>query len=201
MRLAAFRHISVCVPTHEDHPRAETAETIEAVLGFVPGETVRFGRVHERLDALEQLYGERGYINFEPDVVPDLRDDPIDATQGIADIIVRLDAGTSFTVGRIEFKGNTYTRDKVLRREMVLDEGATFNKRYFDLSILRLNQLGYFNHIEETDFDIRSRASEMNSFVISDTALALSSLRRGCERSSLPARRAGSYLCSARPPC
>ena len=45
---------------------------------------------------------------------------------------------------RIDFSGNTTTRDKVIRRELYIDEGDVFNKHLWDLSILRLNQLGYF---------------------------------------------------------
>ena len=52
-------------------------------------------------------------------------------------------------VRRIDFVGNTTTRDKVIRREMILEEGALFNKRYLEISILRLNQLDYFDRIEE----------------------------------------------------
>ena len=35
-----------------------------------------------------------------------------------------------------------WTRDRVIRCEVVLNEGDPYNKRYWDLSILRLNQLG-----------------------------------------------------------
>src|SRR5262249_56897107 len=52
-------------------------------------------------------------------------------------------------VGRIEFSRNTTTRDKVIRRELLIDEGQLFNKRAWEMSILRLNQLDYFDRIEE----------------------------------------------------
>src|SRR5205814_97870 len=39
--------------------------------------------------------------------------------------------------------------DKVIRREILLDEGDMFNTRLWDLSILRLNQLGYFEVLKE----------------------------------------------------
>ena len=49
---------------------------------------------------------------------------------------------------RIDFSGNTTTRDKVIRRDLMIDEGQLFNKRLWELSILRLNQLDYFDKIE-----------------------------------------------------
>lgn len=133
-------------------------EIIKAVLGLREGETVRFEKIRKGLyDDLKKLYGERGYINFEATFQPELKDDAATGTEtGVADLAFTLEEGKSFTIGRIEFKGNTYTRDKVLRREVLLNEGDPYNQRYFDLSILRLNQLGYFNPIKDTDADIRT---------------------------------------------
>ena len=52
---------------------------------------------------------------------------------------------------RLEFIGNTNTRDVVMRREVLLNEGDAYNKRLWDLSTLRLNQLGLFDEIKEKD--------------------------------------------------
>src|SRR5262245_62489686 len=38
-----------------------------------------------------------------------------------------------------------------MRREVLLNEGDAYNKRYWDLSILKLNQLGLFDEIKEKD--------------------------------------------------
>jgi outer membrane protein insertion porin family len=132
-------------------------EIIRAVLGLKEGEVVHFEKIRKGLyEDLKKLYGERGYINFEASFVPELRDDQGAGTEGVADLSFTFEEGKSFTIGRIEFKGNTYTRDKVLRREVLVNEGDPYNQRYFDLSILRLNQLGYFNEIKDTDADIRT---------------------------------------------
>ncbi|MGH9768550.1 MAG: BamA/OMP85 family outer membrane protein, partial [Blastocatellia bacterium] len=64
---------------------------------------------------------------------------------------LEVDEGRQFTLRRLEFIGNASTRDRVLRREVVLNEGDPYNKRYWDLSILRLNQLGLFEEIKEKD--------------------------------------------------
>jgi outer membrane protein insertion porin family len=45
-------------------------------------------------------------------------------------------------LNRLEFKGNTYTKDKVIRREMLLREGDRFSITRFKNSILRMQQLG-----------------------------------------------------------
>ena len=55
---------------------------------------------------------------------------------------------SSSTVRRIEFVGNTTTRDKVIRRELALEEGQVYNSRLWELSLLRLNQLQYFEPLK-----------------------------------------------------
>ena len=59
-----------------------------------------------------------------------------------------MDEGHQFFVRRIDFQGNTTTRDKVIRRELLIDEGDLYSQRLWDTSILRLNQLGYFEALK-----------------------------------------------------
>ena len=59
-------------------------------------------------------------------------------------------------MSRIEFTGNTITRDKVIRRELLLEEGHIYNSQLWELSILRLNQLNYFETLK-ADQDSESR--------------------------------------------
>ena len=67
------------------------------------------------------------------------------------DLTLNADEGKQFFIRRIDFTGNTTTRDKVIRREILIDEGDLFNQRLWDASILRLNQLGYFEVLKENE--------------------------------------------------
>src|SRR5439155_20851355 len=67
------------------------------------------------------------------------------------DFTIVIEEGKPFTIRRIDFAGNTITRDTVLRREILVNEGELYNQELFDLSRLRLNQLGYFEEIKEED--------------------------------------------------
>src|SRR6185437_3065880 len=95
---------------------------------------------------MRKLYGKFGYIDFVPepdfDVIPN--SDKIDLT-------LNCEEGKQFFIRRIDFSGNTTTRDKVIRREILLDEGDLFNSQLWDYSILRLNQLGYFEMLKKED--------------------------------------------------
>ncbi|HMK30207.1 MAG TPA: outer membrane protein assembly factor BamA [Terriglobales bacterium] len=100
---------------------------------------------------LRDAYGELGYINFTP--VPDTS---IDDEKKLINLKFDLDEGKQYFVRRIEFKGNTTTRDKVIRRELALEEGNVYNSKLWEFSLLRLNQLGYFEPLKvEQDSDIK----------------------------------------------
>jgi outer membrane protein insertion porin family len=103
------------------------------------------------LDQLRKAYGELGYINFVGTPVP-----RIDEAQKLIFLDIDIDEGKPFYVSRIEFTGNTITRDKVIRRELLLEEGQVYNSRLWELSILRLNQLNYFE-VLKADQDSESR--------------------------------------------
>ena len=60
---------------------------------------------------------------------------------------IDIDEGKPFYVSRIEFQGNTITRDKVIRRELLLEEGQVYNSQLWEYSLLRLNQLEYFEQL------------------------------------------------------
>ena len=48
---------------------------------------------------------------------------------------ITIDEGKQFTLRRLEFTGNTFTRDNVLRREVLINEGDIYNQnilRVFD---------------------------------------------------------------------
>ncbi len=119
------------------------------------GDVFSTGKLRKGLENMRKLYGEFGYIDFVPepsfDIIPN--SDKIDLT-------LTADEGKQFFVRRIDFAGNTTTRDKVIRREILLDEGDMFNSRLWDLSILRLNQLGYFEALKENESaDIKRNTS------------------------------------------
>src|SRR5205807_452351 len=73
---------------------------------------------------------------------------PIEEGERYRMVTLKFDEQKQYFVRRIDFIGNTTTRDKVIRRELAIDEGQLFNKRLWEMSILRLNQLDYFDKIE-----------------------------------------------------
>src|SRR4029078_3489619 len=58
--------------------------------------------------------------------------------------------------------GNTTTRDKVIRREVMVEEGQVFNSSLWDMSLQRLNQLGYFEEVKTEDAEVKPSPTEPN---------------------------------------
>ena len=64
---------------------------------------------------------------------------------------------------RIDFQGNLNTRDKVIRRELLIDEGDLYSQQLWETSILRLNQLGYFDPLKPEDAATMTRDTKTNT--------------------------------------
>jgi outer membrane protein insertion porin family len=119
---------------------------MKPLFGMTTGDVFSTEKLRKGIENMRKFYGKFGYIDFVPepsfDVIPD--SDKIDLT-------LTADEGKQFFIRRIDFSGNTTTRDKVIRREILLDEGDIFNSELWDYSILRLNQLGYFEMLKKED--------------------------------------------------
>ncbi len=128
------------------------------VFGMGPGDTFSTEKLQKGIDNLKKLYGDFGYIDFvpspDPEVVPGK--DQIDLT-------VDVDEGHQFFVRRIDFQGNTTTRDRVIRRELLIDEGDLFSNRLWETSVLRLNQLGYFEPLKAEEAATITRDTKTNT--------------------------------------
>ena len=103
------------------------------------GDIFNADAIRKGLEDLRKAYSAEGYINFTP-----LPDTTFDEDKKLIFVKIDLDEGKQFSVRRIEFVGNTTTRDKVIRRELALEEGQVYNSKLWEFSLLRLNQLDYF---------------------------------------------------------
>ncbi|PYS44446.1 MAG: outer membrane protein assembly factor BamA [Acidobacteria bacterium] len=137
-------------------------QIIKAVLGLQKGEVANGDALSKALyENLKKAYGAQGFIQYTAEVTPTFKESPQNPNEGIADFTITIDEGKQFTLRRLEFTGNTFTRDNVLRREVLINEGDIYNQAYFEVSITRLNQLGYFNPIDkEKDADYRMNDEE-----------------------------------------
>ena len=123
---------------------------VTAVSGLQVGDFVDAKKIQDNVyKGVKDLYGVQGYIQADVNFIPKFISKT--DTDGDIEITLEVDEGRQFTMRRLEFIGNTNTRDSVLRREVLLNEGDPYNKRRWDYSILRLNQLGLFDEVKDKD--------------------------------------------------
>jgi outer membrane protein insertion porin family len=119
-------------------------EALKTIFPLKQGDIFSAAKIRKAIEDYGKAYGQYGFIDFTAEPQFDIDD----AAKRI-DVTMRFTEEKQYYVRRINFSGNTTTRDKVIRRELLLDEGQLFNKRAWEISILRLNQLNYFERIEE----------------------------------------------------
>ncbi|MDH4027300.1 MAG: outer membrane protein assembly factor BamA [Nitrospirota bacterium] len=114
------------------------AELLEKI-GIRTGDIFDRSALRTDIDKITDLYMEKGYAQV--DINPLIS---VSRDEKTANITLSITEGGIFRVGRINITGNTKTRDKVIRREMRLDEGDIFNKKLLTRSYQRINNLNYF---------------------------------------------------------
>ena len=93
-------------------------------------------------NAISTLLGNDGYAFANVNAIPEINDE--DNTVAITFFV---DPGKRAYVRRIQFSGNTRTRDEILRREMRQQEGGWFATEKVDRGRIRLQRLGFFGEV------------------------------------------------------
>jgi outer membrane protein insertion porin family len=127
---------------------------LQPLFKLKPGEYYSEETVRKGFEKAREIYGGAGYFEFTG--YPDMEflepsDGPVEGPAvPTVNVTMRLQEGEQYFVNRITFTGNTTTRDNVIRREMRLVEGNIFSTEALKYSIRRLNQLGYFQNLEQS---------------------------------------------------
>ena len=95
------------------------------------------------IDNILDFYMEKGYALCDINPLVDVNE-----LEKIANITFSVTEGDIFRIGMIEISGNAKTRDKVIRREIRLDEGDIFNKKLLKRSFQRINNLNFFENVD-----------------------------------------------------
>lgn len=129
-----------------------TPEQVVFISGMKKGDIASAKTIREGVfERLKKAYGSRGYIQADTNVQPTFKPPAAGEKDGVADFVITVEEGSVYTVRTIEFTGNNVTRDKVLRRELLVGEGEPYNQELMEYSTLLLNQLGFFEEIKKED--------------------------------------------------
>ena len=106
------------------------------------------GGLAKDVEAIEDFYGAKGYIDVQ-ESSRNLRVVKIPNTEtGTMDLEFQIEEGQPSYIEKIEIRGNTRTKDKVIRRELAVAPGELFDMVRVKLSKSRLEGLSYFDRVE-----------------------------------------------------
>jgi len=107
--------------------------------------------LNKGVDKIRETYSNMSYIMFRADKKLETREEG-----GVkkVDTVLKFDEGEPYTIRRISFEGNTTTKDKVLRRSLMVKEGDPFSMDGFKDSYTGLGQLGFFD-VKNQEPDIK----------------------------------------------
>jgi outer membrane protein insertion porin family len=129
--------------TFTGNKAVKNTRALRATFAIKDGEYFNSTIIGKGMENLKKAYGQLGYINFG--AIPQTTFDEAKKTVAFN---IDIDEGKPFYVSRIEIQGNTLTRDRVIRRELLLQEGQVYNSQLWEYSLLRLNQLDYFDPLK-----------------------------------------------------
>ena len=126
---------------------------IRALLKMKEGSVYSPKALHDDAKAVADAYGSGGYVDLVilPEGTP--------AGPARIDVHYKIEEGDRSFLERVNIVGNTRTKDKVIRREVLIAPGDVFNTVRVDTTKKRLENLGYFSKVETypEDTDVAGR--------------------------------------------
>jgi outer membrane protein insertion porin family len=130
-----------------------TEAKVRAFLKLKEGSVYSPKQLRDDAKAVADAYGSGGYVDLviTPEGTP--------AGPALIDVHYTIEEGARSFVNRVNIEGNTRTKDKVIRREVLVAPGDVFNTVRVDVTKKRLENLGYFAKVETypEDTDIPGR--------------------------------------------
>jgi len=135
-----YKVSSVNITGYKD--QKEEAE-LKKLIKLKPGEIFSKSTMRKDIESITSFYSDKGHalVSVSPDIMPN-------EEKLTANVIYNIQPGNKFTIGRINISGNTKTVDKVIRREVRVDEGEEYSASKIQKSKKRLEDLQYFETVD-----------------------------------------------------
>jgi outer membrane protein insertion porin family len=109
------------------------------------GQIFRGSRLREDITSLNEMYSNRGFAFVQVDPIT-----KVDPTEKKVDVALVITKGPPVYFNRVLVAGNTKTRDKVVRRELLTNEQELFAGTKITQSRNALQRTGYFEDVQIT---------------------------------------------------
>jgi outer membrane protein insertion porin family len=119
---------------------------LESLVKLKPGEAYNSKLREKTIEKMGEVYRDGGFLYAQ--IIPV---ETLDPKNKVVNLTFSIHEGELAFLKRLEFRGNTFTKDKVLRREMLIREGDPFRLALFKDSLLRIKQLGLVDLEKDPD--------------------------------------------------
>jgi outer membrane protein insertion porin family len=123
-----------------------SSKGLRKLIKFKEGDVYSTKIREESIEEIGEVYRNLGYIRSGVFPV-----EKLDPKRKRVNVTFNIIEGDLVYLNRLEFRGNTFTKDKVIRREMLMREGDRFSFALFKDSILRMSQLGLVEPVGEPE--------------------------------------------------
>jgi len=110
---------------------------------FKEGDVFSRAKVRDFIQNVQEAYGEHGYLFASAQPIPDINNE-----KKVVDMEFQIVEDFPQYIRKIEFKGNTFTYDRVIRHEMKIHEGDLVKISLLRKSFERIYRTGFFDKIE-----------------------------------------------------
>ncbi|QJC36108.1 outer membrane protein assembly factor BamA [Enterobacteriaceae endosymbiont of Donacia cincticornis] len=118
-------------------------KSIQNIINIIPGETYNTNTIIKLKYKIIKFFKKNGFVNPKVIIRP-----IIDKKKNTVDILIYIKNNHQYYIRKINFLGNNYTKDSLLRNELLQSEGDLLNLKLIKKTKERLLSLGYFNKVE-----------------------------------------------------
>ena len=107
------------------------------------GDLYRESYIEADTASIARQIGKRGFptVSVTPQIIKN-------STKKTVNVVFNINEGEKIYISKIVISGNTKTRENVIRREIILEEGDAYNQSFVKMAEGRLKDLGYFQKVD-----------------------------------------------------
>ncbi len=123
-----------------------STESLKKLVIMKKGEVYSIKTRDASIENIRELYLKNGYLYSQ--VTPL---ETLDHETKLVHVTFSVFEGEVVYLGKLEFKGNSFVKDRIMRKKMLLSEQDVFNFELFERSLFRINQLGIVRMRDEPE--------------------------------------------------
>ena len=139
-----------------DGAKAFTTDEILKIAGIKSNMFASPAVVETASEVIKRAYLNRGHVRVQVKVVAEYEVISPRSKMGLVGIAININEGSVFQLRKMDFIGNYTTRDQIIRRKILLDEGTTYNQDLMDKSLRQINSLKLFETLTMADVEVKT---------------------------------------------